>query len=305
MSVYSDFGLTDQLQRKSEDGGKINSEKDFGDKSIPYSKLRLGGSLKAGDMRSGTFDADEFLVGDAINLGTFIKQGWFLINDTWSYLSADAPTFVCTVPTDATTTYSPGMRIKIIQESTKYFLVTAVDTTTVTLYGGTDYTLTSATITEVYYSPWKAPFGFPLDPTKWTQQLVDNNAQTQATPATGTYYNLGSLSLSIPIGTWDVYWRCTAGGLRNAINSTGTYYQALSTSSSSISDQELAVAWRLDDTGTTASGLTVSNFSRKIVPLTTKTTYYLIFRNDAGIVSIDYFPTYAGSTIIKAVSAYL
>jgi len=87
--------------------------------------------------------------------------GWNFANETWTY--ASATTF--TVPTDLTAKYQKGTKIKLTQTTAKYFYVTAssygAPNTTVTVTGGSDYTLANAAITSPYYSYIENPQGFP------------------------------------------------------------------------------------------------------------------------------------------------
>src|SRR6185503_19345707 len=97
-----------------------------------------------------------------------IGAGWIPAAETWTYASADSPTFTFTITGDKTGKYSAGMRIKLTQTTAKYFLITAVSysapNTTVTVYGGTDYTLANAAITLPFYAIVQSPFGFPRSP---------------------------------------------------------------------------------------------------------------------------------------------
>jgi hypothetical protein len=87
--------------------------------------------------------------------------GWISAGETWTY--ASSTTF--TVSGDQTTKYPKGTKIKLTQTSAKYFYVTATSyvapNTTVTVTGGSDYSLTNATITSPYYSYVDRPQGFP------------------------------------------------------------------------------------------------------------------------------------------------
>ena len=89
-------------------------------------------------------------------------NGWISARATLTYASASAPTFVCNTSIDLTARISVGMKIKLTQTTTKYFFVIAITSTTITLYGGTDYTLTNTTISNVYFSSVQLPYGFPI-----------------------------------------------------------------------------------------------------------------------------------------------
>lgn len=87
-------------------------------------------------------------------------DGW-IAGETWTY--ASATTF--TVSSDVTAKYSKGTRVKLTQTTVKYFVVTnsshSSGTTTVTVTGGTDYSLANAAISDNYYSYSVNPQGYP------------------------------------------------------------------------------------------------------------------------------------------------
>lgn len=235
---------------------------------------------------------------------TLMVDGWIEAGSTWTYASADAPTFTFTITGDLTGKYSPGMRIKLTQTTVKYFIITAVSfgspNTTVTIYGGTDYTLANAAISANYYSMSKAPFGFPLSPAKWTVQVTDGTNRQQVSPTANTWYNLNSLSITIPIGIWQVRYQ-TFLGVDRAASGAIDAYATLSTANNSESDNQFTTAvW---DTASTGEVVTVSR--TKILALASKTVYYLNTRTtQTGMSDIYNFAT-PTPTIIDAVCAYL
>lgn len=90
-----------------------------------------------------------------------IVTGWVNATDTWTYASATTFTIASV---DRTTTFTPGTRIKLTQTSVKYFVVVSSSfstNTTVTVTGGTDYTLANAAITSPAYSYEANPQGYP------------------------------------------------------------------------------------------------------------------------------------------------
>lgn len=86
-------------------------------------------------------------------------DGWITANEAWT----TASTTTITVPTDATTKYSIGDKIRLKQGGAyKYFYIVGVAATTLTITGGSSYTLTHpAAITDNYYSKVSTPVGFP------------------------------------------------------------------------------------------------------------------------------------------------
>jgi hypothetical protein len=232
--------------------------------------------------------------------------GWIPANETWTYASADSPTFTFTVAGDKTSKYSAGMRIKLTQSGTvKYFIITAVSysapNTTITVYGGTDYTLANATISDNYYSFHKAPVGFPLDPSKWRVEFRDTSARSQSSPAIDTWYNLGSSSLTIPIGRWNLIY--SVNFMFVCSSATNTWARTtLSTSSNSESDSDFTTFI----SGGNVSFLSTRIYGQKNISLTSKTTYYLLARQTTlGTVTEIIFEGNYGATIIRATCAYL
>ena len=99
-----------------------------------------------------------------------LSQGWTKIKTghNLTFSSADSPTFVVSTNVDLRGYLSVGMKLRLTHESvTKYFIITAITSSSITLYGGTDYTLSASAISNVFFSVHKSPYGFPLDPDKF------------------------------------------------------------------------------------------------------------------------------------------
>lgn len=114
-----------------------------------------------------TAAASVSIVGGGVVVGS---DGWVDdTSETWTYASfAAGPPAVgtFTVPGDVRAKYTIGSRIKLVQTTTKYFVVSADPTydgtkTTVTISGGTDYTLANAAIAGNFHSYVTNPQGFP------------------------------------------------------------------------------------------------------------------------------------------------
>lgn len=235
-----------------------------------------------------------------------IISGWIPnAGETWTYASADAPSFTITITGDKTAKYYAGMKVKLTHASVvKYFIITAVSygapNTTITLYGGTGYTLSAGAITSVYFSTSRAPAGFNLDPTYWTVQATWTADKTQTSPVQSTWYNLGSITMDIPSGVWRVTYKVILNPTRSG---AGIISQevALSTANNSASDNELAGAIY----GAAISDLTSTVFIEKNLSPLAKTTYYLISRTiHAGLDAIN-FKNSQGTLILSARCVYI
>ncbi len=233
-------------------------------------------------------------------------SGWIPAGQTWTYESGDDPSYSFSEPIDATLKYWPGMRLKCTQGgSVKQGIVTAVGAhsggkTIITAYWGTDYDI-GASITLPYYSPVKAPAGFPLDPNKWMVEVKDTSSRAQATPTQNQWYNVGSLTISIPIGAWHVSFQCHSRAA-DAAGSTYDTNTTLSTANNSNSDDDFMVYIATGDAAKTLSGLSSRD---KYLTLAAKTPYYLNIRTTVGGCDNIYIRGDLGATILRAVCAYL
>lgn len=235
-----------------------------------------------------------------------VTNGWQSASETWTYGSADSPTFTFTISGDKTTKYSPGMRIKLTQTTVKYFIITVVayvaPTTTITIYGGTDYTLVNAAISSNYYSMCKAPLEFPLNPTKWTVQTKDTTQRSQASPVNGTWYNMGSVSISIPMGIWRVNYEIDVQ-LNEATAGTYDLRVTLSTANNSESDANFTWMTQVNIAAGGAGGTGL--FREKILNLTVKTSYYINTQVNNPDIDTIYNQNSICPLTINAICAYL
>lgn len=146
--------------------------------------------------------------------------GWVPTAVAFTYSSVDAPTFVATTASDLTALISVGMRLRLTQTTVKYFIVTAITNNSITLYGGTDYTLANAAISAVSFSSTKAPQGFPLDPAKWTETTLGPiDALTALNTITNLQKAAAALTIVVPIGAWWLSIDCEASA--GAFNAGG------------------------------------------------------------------------------------
>ena len=234
-------------------------------------------------------------------------DGWISANETWTYASADDPSFTFTIAgVDLTTKYSAGMRIKLTQTTVKYFIITAVafsTNTTITVYGGTDYDLADATITSPYYSTQKAPVGFPVSPAKWTVSATDTTARSQGSVSAGTWYNLGSVTISIPIGVWNTDYIVQAGWQNTSAAVDFSLFTTLSTANNS----ESSSLWTCKYAGRDANNARfffLNLYKTNVLTLTSKTSYYLNTKS-GDVTTTLYNANDVVPLLIRAVCSYL
>jgi hypothetical protein len=227
---------------------------------------------------------------------------WVLSADTWTFGAADAPTYTMTTPGDKTASIGVGQRVRLTHSAAvKYFIVTAVTyaggNTTVTLYGGTDYTLSASAITLVSFSVAKAPIGFPLSREKWSVTIVDTADHAQATATGNTWYYSG-ISIVVPIGSWILSW---SAGV--SVNTADRIQAGLSTANNTAPDTELCSSNR---EGSGAVDMERQTYREKVVVLAAKATYYMNMccRTNSGS-TIRIQGSNGAATVLRAVCAYL
>lgn len=146
------------------------------------------------------------------SFGTDVSTGWVdAADETWTYVSYSAPNGIFNVTGNVMGKYWPGMKVKFTQSSSvRYGIIVSVGTfaagvTPITIYTGTDYSLANAAITAQAYSFGKHPYGFPSQASKWTVEATVSTVNSHASPANGTFYNQGGVSITVPIGIWDLF----------------------------------------------------------------------------------------------------
>lgn len=252
---------------------------------------------------SGSGDADTL---DGYHASDLIS-GWIPTGETWTYSAWDdtngVSTATITVPSNATTKYQPGMRVRFSQttDGTKYGIITKVTSTTLTVFINTDYDFDNEAITNPFYSSLYDPFGFSLDKDKYSVTKTDTSNVSQSSITTNTWYNVGSLSIDIPVGEWDTQYLVVVSTAPSGGGGSGNHsvYTTLSTGSSSESDVGFSV-YDFEN-----SGRIISTLARnKKITVSSKTTYYLNAQSPGATPSLS-FRGDVLQTMIKSTLAYL
>jgi len=190
--------------------------------------------------------------------------------------------------------------------STEYAILTSISysnpTSTLILQSPEGGIIPNQTLSSPQYSTQKVPYGFPTQRDKWAIQSLMKIANTQGSPAAGTWYNLGG-QLSITVGSWRVFHKSIIYGYHNGGSATSTK-STLSTANNSESDDMFSASALgfLDPTNTTSYA---NIFHEKSLSLSTQTTYYM---NAQMIQASAVIVGYAGNdmtTQITAECAYL
>lgn len=237
-------------------------------------------------------------------------DGWIVDDNAWTSPSfADSngeSTLSVTVPSDATTKYQPGMRVKFTQDATeRQGIITKVAATQLTIFINTDFTPTANAITLPHYSSMKAPYGFDLDPNKYTVETTAKALSAQATPNVSQWYNVGGHSLWVPIGAWEVEWEApiyqfTTGGLAGA-----AVLGTLSKASNTEDDSDFTDGTSFSFTGTPLRQDITRKRASKTLVLTAADEYYLNAMTTTASVGFLRTGDAAIPLFIRATLAYL
>lgn len=162
-------------------------------------------------------DTTKFLRGDATwATVTGGVDGWTAASDTWTYASATTFTIA---GQDRTSTFVPGTKLKLTQTTAKYFYVVSSSfstDTTVTITGGSDYSLANAAITSPSYSHASVANAFP-GWLNYTPTLSGSGSMTYTTTTIST----AKFSIQGRMCTVLLNFTGTTGGtLDNAIKAT-------------------------------------------------------------------------------------
>lgn len=263
------------------------------------------------DSGSSLATASQYLtvqkVSDIAVIDTVALTGWVPVSESWSYLSADSPSFEISITGDKTSKYSPGMKVRLTQTTVKYFIITKVEyigpNTVITIYGGTDYTLDNAVISYPYYSMVKSPQGFSLSPAKWSVITSGSISSSQLSPTQDVWYNINSYSISVPIGLWNFGFKGSVYTFGGVVAGTYNIFSTLSKSSSSEDNNDYTTF--IQSTTNSAGDFGSSIYVNNLEDVSSKTTYYFIHKTDQTNNSGIYVLGGTSKLKIFAVSAYL
>jgi hypothetical protein len=238
-----------------------------------------------------------------------IQTGWIGAGETWAYASWDSDTRIgtITVPSDATTKYSAGMRIRISQSTggTKYGIIHKVEATTLTVFFEDGATLENETITSPAYSTQKAPFGFPIGEETWSIIDLEDGASDGATNSWTNPTNY-QRNVHVGIGVYDISLSGNVRARNTANDSPVGGQVALSFANDSVTDNDLLfslMGYGVGGTGDSA-GVTSGFFVGKRVDITSSSTLYAIGRRlNVGESQFRY--NVHGTSRLQITSAYV
>lgn len=261
-------------------------------------------------MDAGLFNQDARITVNENEIDN-LQTGWNSAGETWTYSSTDNPTGVITIIGDVTTKYSLGMRINFTNNSNViYGIITKISysspNTTLTFLHEIDPTdslalhlMANSAITNNYYSTMKTPYGFPINPDKWTLKKGINSNYIITSPSSSVYYGPAVLSIKVPEGLWEMSYQVgvqmSATSLQYCSANLSTSPTALENSTGLTDNQSLPVA-----------GVIAKRFrANKIVELAEQKMYYFMFKNDTPYTDLYITGSPASASSMQAVCAYL
>jgi hypothetical protein len=150
------------------------------------------------------------------------------------------------------------------------------------------------------YSTVARPFGFPVKPVKWTVEVTDGAQRRHLTPTQNTWYNIGSLNISVPIGDWKLS-HSSYVGVDSGAPGYLSVFSTLSTSNNSESDSSLSYGFITSSQQQQIMG----GYREKLISVSIKTPYYLNARTVLTSMTAIEFSNQSVPTIIRAISTLL
>lgn len=235
-----------------------------------------------------------------------VAFGWYKtgLNPTFTFVSWDSTTYTGVVNSnlDLTSCLNVGMKIKFTQNSAiKYAFITAITSTQLTLFLGTDYSLNNSTISNTYFSMLKAPYGFPINPDKWSLTFTDTQQRVQINPVELEWYNIDNVSLTVPIGLWWISYNVMAQVDTSAITAGNKVFRTtLSTTANGETNPEFTNSFG----ASSVSYFRGQSYKELLKNIGSSQIWYLNTSSDTSIKSL-YNLNDASMLIIKARCAYL
>lgn len=266
--------------------------------SLLATVVKSGTNLSITDLRQFV---NRMTDNQASTLQTELETGWSGISVTLTYTSATTVTL-----SDDVAGIHEGTKIKLTQGGTvKKFFVTKKSGLVLTLFGGTDFTLTSSAITNVFFSNQRAPLDFPLNPDKWTIRYYSAVSAKKTNPVVGTVNNFtvsGNLvKIDLPIGVWDTKLDCCIA----AAGTSSTFYGIkISLSSSPTALDTSFISYAITG-GSGILQITEPIYKSKTIEVTEPTSKYIVAVLTNGTATELTLAGESQPTIIEAVCAYL
>lgn len=232
--------------------------------------------------------------------------GFTATGESWTYSAYSSTTRIAeiTVPTDATTKYVKGMRVKFTQptDGVKWGIIHKVEATKLHVFMKSGNDFDNEAITSPLYSSEFAPTGFDLDPTLWLREVTNTTQINMGSIASAaTITNFTGMSLALGVGDWDLGFEA-CGQITHAGVAYLSQLMGLSTANNTFSDVELVAQGSVVNTSLTQAD---SPFYRnKRVHLTSATTYYLNTKSTINNTT-QYLNGTLSKNTVRAYSAYI
>lgn len=153
------------------------------------------------------------------------------------------------------------------------------------------------------YSTARAPYGFPADKTKWrVQSFINSQPAPQTAVATNTWYNVGSFSISIPVGVWDVDYRLSAILTAASAGYLGTA-ATLSTANNSETNRYISSYGPVSATASSQQDGPLN--ASTPLSISSQTPYYLNLRTSTTASSMSLYIAGSMPAVITAECAYI
>lgn len=192
-----------------------------------------------------------------------------------------------------------------ISSTLDYAIVQTVSASTLVVQVPEGCTIpTSGGVSACSYSSVDSPYGFPKQKGKWFVDLIHRVQTTQSSPTADTWYNIASVKINAPIGSWVASYRVSAFGTFGSA-STSNYivqYTTLSTTNNSETDTLTTLKGDSNDATEYSGVYTMQSYD---LNLAGATDYYLNLKTNVSSSASIGIAAANSPTVIRLENAYL
>lgn len=269
------------------------------------SYLRLA-DVTVADSASSITDSD--IADRRITVDVNVGGAWVQPFSSWSITSRDSTSRMATigVGTGNGSAFDLGMRVKYTQNDTiRYGIIHKINTSSIEVFHQTgNFPTATGAVTEPYYSRINAK-GFPVGREDWSLELSDTGVNAQSSPATGTFYNPGGLSLKLGPGAWSVGYDTHAFVNDNSRAGFIGMQVTLSTANNTESESKFTCRPAFSTSTSNNKDIIAPVSRRRNVLNSAETTYFLNVSTDISGMDQIGVRGFRGDTVISATSNYL
>lgn len=235
---------------------------------------------------------NQALVGNETNLVAYFK-----LNGNFNDSTSNANNLSAQGGAIATTVDNPW-------HTTEYGIITKVTSSNITIFTGTDYSVPNMTLSTIFYSSQKTPYGFPRADIWYAEAFYNSSILSKTGASNDVWYN-GGTQLSVPTGSWELMYE---GLMLEQSTATGNLVGLATLSPANNTNDDPRFRTSIGNFSSSISQQTGQVSSTHPVNLASQTVYYANQGSHGGSGTINLFwyvdATTGAPLTIRAKSTY-